>query len=81
MSNSITNMLKQKFSLCPTYVAPSFDVGLKSNIINSNGRQAVGDGAFHYDAVPSVLAVCRLEGADPMYYYSSTFPGGPGVSF
>jgi hypothetical protein len=46
----------------------------------SNGRQTVGDGAFFTDAVPSVLAVCHLEGNDDMYYYSTTFSGGPGVS-
>ncbi|KIM91905.1 hypothetical protein PILCRDRAFT_57220, partial [Piloderma croceum F 1598] len=44
----------------------------------SNGRQTVGDGAFFTD-VPSVLAVCHLEGNDDMYYYSTTFSGGPGV--
>jgi hypothetical protein len=26
-----------------------------------------------------VLAVCHLEGTDDMYYYSTTFSGGPGV--
>jgi hypothetical protein len=46
----------------------------------SNGRQTVGDGAFTSDAAPSVLAVCHLEGTDDMYYYSTTFSGGPGVS-
>lgn len=46
---------------------------------NSNGRQTVGDGAaFSLD--PSVLAVCQMEGNDDMYYYSTTFSGGPGVS-
>ena len=46
---------------------------------SSNGRQTVGDGAFYVDAAPSVLAVCHLQGADDMYYYSTTFSGGPGV--
>ncbi|KAF7797881.1 hypothetical protein EIP86_009087 [Pleurotus ostreatoroseus] len=27
---------------------------------------------------PSVLAVCHIEGNDSMYYYSTTFSGGPG---
>lgn len=45
----------------------------------SNGRQTVGDGAFYVDAAPSVLAVCHVQGAEDMYYYSSTFSGGPGV--
>ena len=47
--------------------------------LSSNGRQAVGDGAFYVDAAPSVLAVCHVQGADDMYYYSTTFSGGPGV--
>ncbi|KAJ7703293.1 ornithine decarboxylase antizyme-domain-containing protein [Mycena rosella] len=55
--------LKQKSSLCPT-----------------NGRQTVGDGAaLSLDTEPSVLAVCHLQGTDDMYYYSTTFSGGPGV--
>lgn len=45
----------------------------------SNGRQTVGDGAFTFDNEPSVLAVCHMQGADDMYYYSTTFSGGPGV--
>ncbi|KIJ18667.1 hypothetical protein PAXINDRAFT_70623, partial [Paxillus involutus ATCC 200175] len=45
----------------------------------SNGRQAVGDGAFTCDNTPNVIAVCHLQGADDMYYYSTTFSGGPGV--
>jgi hypothetical protein len=45
----------------------------------SNGRQTVGDGAFYVDAAPSVLAVCQVQGEDEMYYYSTTFSGGPGV--
>ncbi|EIW83316.1 hypothetical protein CONPUDRAFT_52585, partial [Coniophora puteana RWD-64-598 SS2] len=46
----------------------------------SNGRQTVGDGAFYTDMTPSVLAVCRVQGTSDMYYYSTTFSGGPGVS-
>ncbi|KAI0268666.1 ornithine decarboxylase antizyme-domain-containing protein [Gloeopeniophorella convolvens] len=44
----------------------------------TNGRQTVGDGAFSADVAPSVLAVCQVQGADDMYYYSTTFSGGPG---
>ncbi|KAJ3571776.1 hypothetical protein NP233_g3544 [Leucocoprinus birnbaumii] len=45
----------------------------------TNARQSVGDGAASFDtSVPSVLAVCQLEGNDDMYYYSTTFSGGPG---
>lgn len=41
---------------------------------------AVGDGAaFSFDSDPRVLAVCQLEGSDNMYYYSTTFSGGPEV--
>ncbi|KAF7361973.1 Ornithine decarboxylase antizyme [Mycena venus] len=60
----MSNFIKQKSSLRPT-----------------NGRQAVGDGAaFSVDtAEPSVLAVCHLQGTDDMYYYSTTFSGGPGA--
>ena len=47
----------------------------------SNGRQTVGDGAFSTDMTPSVIAVCHMEGTNSMYYYSTTFSGGPGVSF
>jgi hypothetical protein len=48
-------------------------------LVSSNGRQTVGDGAFFVDVAPSVLAVCHVQGADDMYYYSTTFSGGPGV--
>ncbi|KAI6166110.1 ornithine decarboxylase antizyme-domain-containing protein [Pisolithus thermaeus] len=63
MSNSImSNFMKQQSSPCPT-----------------NGhRQAVGDGAFSTDNTPSVLAVCHIQGTDDLYYYSTTFSGGPG---
>ena len=53
--------------------------GSTSLSLLSNGRQAVGDGAFYVDAAPSVLAVCHVQGTDNMYYYSTTFSGGPGV--
>ncbi|KAJ7497204.1 ornithine decarboxylase antizyme-domain-containing protein [Mycena latifolia] len=60
----MSNFIKQKSSLGPT-----------------NGRQTVGDGAaLSFDTEPSVLAVCHLQGTDDMYYYSTTFSGGPGVS-
>ncbi|KAI0690186.1 hypothetical protein C8T65DRAFT_588112 [Cerioporus squamosus] len=52
----------------------------QSSICPTNGRQTVGDGAFTTDKTPSVIAVCRMEGTDSMYYYSTTFSGGPGVS-
>ncbi|KAJ6475277.1 ornithine decarboxylase antizyme-domain-containing protein [Mycena vitilis] len=60
--SKMSNIMKQKSSLCPT-----------------NGRQTVGDGAaFSLDTEPSVLAVAHLQGTDDMYYYSTTFSGGPG---
>ncbi|KAG6897404.1 hypothetical protein C0992_001911 [Termitomyces sp. T32_za158] len=44
-----------------------------------NGRQTVGDGAsLPFDAEANVLAVCHLQGTNDMYYYSTTFSGGPG---
>ena len=47
----------------------------------SNGRRTVGDGAsLTFDNQASVLAVCHLQGTDDLYYYSTTFSGGPGVS-
>ncbi|EKM54150.1 uncharacterized protein PHACADRAFT_162521 [Phanerochaete carnosa HHB-10118-sp] len=49
-----------------------------SSIRPTNGRQTVGDGAFSTDMIPSVLAVCRIQGGDSMYYYSTAFSGGPG---
>ncbi|KAF8070221.1 hypothetical protein FPV67DRAFT_1561114 [Lyophyllum atratum] len=60
----MSTILKQKSSLCPT-----------------NGRQTVGDGAsLPFDIEASVLAVCHLQGTNDMYYYSTTFSGGPGVT-
>jgi hypothetical protein len=47
-------------------------------VLCSNGGRPVGDMGPSSD---KVLAVCRLEGAhDDIYYYSTTFSGGPGVS-
>ncbi|KAL1707433.1 ornithine decarboxylase antizyme-domain-containing protein [Schizophyllum commune] len=58
----MSNLSNYQSSLCPT-----------------NGRQIVGDGAsLPYGADPSVLAVCHMQGSDDMYYYSTTFSGGPG---
>lgn len=76
---SISNYTQQQFSLCPTFVhlCPSCLVPHIASF--SNGRQAVGDGAFTSDNTPSVLAVCHMQGTDDMYYYSTTFSGGPGV--
>ncbi|KAI0093424.1 ornithine decarboxylase antizyme-domain-containing protein [Irpex rosettiformis] len=54
---------------------------ISSSICPANGRRTVGDGAFSADMTPSVLAVCHIQGNDSMYYYSTTFSGGPGVSF
>ena len=51
------------------------------SICPTNGRQTVGDGAFYTDMTPSVLAVCRVQGTSDMYYYSTTFSGGPGWRF
>lgn len=76
---SISNYTQQQSSLCPTFVHyyPPCLVPLISSF--SNGRHAVGDGAFTCDNTPSVLAVCHMQGTDDMYYYSTTFSGGPGV--
>ncbi|KAI0633331.1 ornithine decarboxylase antizyme-domain-containing protein [Trametes polyzona] len=52
----------------------------QSSIRPTNGRHTVGDGAFTTDMTPSVIAVCHMEGTNSMYYYSTTFSGGPGVS-
>ncbi|KAJ8472909.1 hypothetical protein ONZ51_g8199 [Trametes cubensis] len=51
----------------------------QSSIRPTNGRQTVGDGAFSTDMTPSVIAVCHMEGTNSMYYYSTTFSGGPGT--
>jgi len=63
--STMSNFINQKSSLCP-----------------ANGRQAVGDGAsLTFDNESSVLAVCHLQGTNDMYYYSTTFSGGPGWRF
>ena len=47
---------------------------------HSNGRRTVGDGATYFDnSEPSVLAVCHLQDNNDIYYYSTTYSGGPGV--
>lgn len=50
---------------------------------NSAGSGKVGgDGAFFRsasDASSSVRATCRVAGKPDLYYYSTTFSGGPGV--
>ena len=85
MSNSTLNLNNPISSPCPTYVW-SYDQIVVSPTelfffaVSSNGRQAVGDGAFYVDAAPSVLAICQVQGEEEMYYYSTTFSGGgPGV--
>lgn len=76
----MSNFTNQKSSLRPTYVFDFLKLLLVAHISCSNARQSVGDGAASFDtSVPSVLAVCHLEGNDDMYYYSTTFSGGPGV--
>ncbi|EEB87937.1 hypothetical protein MPER_14496, partial [Moniliophthora perniciosa FA553] len=64
----MSNLPNSKSSLCPTLFP-----------LCSNGRRTVGDGAASFD-IPSssVIAVCQIEGSeDNMYYYSTTFSGGP----
>jgi hypothetical protein len=51
------------------------------DIVCSNGRQTVGDGAFSTDVSPRVVAVCHMQGNSDLYYYSTTFSGGPEVCF
>jgi hypothetical protein len=81
MSNpNYLSLNKPISSLCPTFVALRTPrVSFHLTIIFSNGCQTVGDGAFYVDVAPSVLAVCHVQGSDDMYYYSTTFSGGPGV--
>ena len=76
----MSNISNQKSSLCPAYVPLDTFLPACSFFLFSNGRQTVGDGAFTFDAQPSVLAVCHMQGNDDMHYYSTTFSGGPGVS-
>ena len=83
MSNFIMpNFSKQQSSICPAYVFSFFYAFSIISLYHffSNGRQTVGDGAFSADMTPSVIAVCHLQGNSSMYYYSTTFSGGPGVS-
>ncbi|KAF9648564.1 hypothetical protein BDM02DRAFT_3096198 [Thelephora ganbajun] len=47
------------------------------SICPANGRQTVGDGAYPVDITPRVVAVCHRHGHDDLYYYSTTFSGGP----
>ncbi|KAF4567650.1 hypothetical protein EYR40_006652 [Pleurotus pulmonarius] len=56
----------------------SKNINLKSSLCPTNGCQAVGDGAKLSDNEASVLAVCQIQGHSDMYYYSTTFSGGPG---
>lgn len=85
MSNfTMINQTKQTSSICPAYVLfpthfPTLQCS-KRLLLCSNGRQTVGDGAFSTDMTPSVMAVCHIQGNDSMYYYSTTFSGGSGVS-
>ena len=85
MSNStMLNISKQPSSICPTFVALKLLFSCIYRPLSfycSNGRQTVGDGAFSSDMTPSVIAVCHVEGTDSIYYYSTTFSGGPGVRF
>lgn len=76
--NTMSNFTNQQSSLRPTYVFYETYV-LILTACCSNARQSVGDGADSTDVAPSLLAVCHLEGNDDMYYYSTTFSGGPGV--
>ncbi|KAI6121757.1 ornithine decarboxylase antizyme-domain-containing protein [Pisolithus sp. B1] len=82
MSNSImSNFMKQQSSPCPTYVhgCRTVDNHLNRRTCSNGHRQAVGDGAFSTDNTPNVLAVCHIQGTDDLYYYSTTFSGGPGI--
>ncbi|KZV74398.1 hypothetical protein PENSPDRAFT_674229 [Peniophora sp. CONT] len=54
-------------------------INQSSSLCPANGRQTVGDGALCADTNASVLAVCNVQGAGDIYYYSTTFSGGPGV--
>lgn len=81
--STMSNFINKKSSLCPTYVSYSFILNLLrlTLLFRSNGRRTVGDGAsLTFDNKANVLAVCHLQGTDDMYYYSTTFSGGPGVS-
>ena len=78
----ITNSPNQQFSICPTcaslpVISP---LQLITRLSNSNGRQTVGDGAYPVDTPPRIVAVCHRHGHDDLYYYSTTFSGGPEVT-
>ncbi|PFH45891.1 hypothetical protein AMATHDRAFT_157441, partial [Amanita thiersii Skay4041] len=45
----------------------------------SNGCQTVGDGAASINNETNTVAVCEVQGAGNLYYYSTAFSGGPGV--
>ncbi|KAF8973319.1 ornithine decarboxylase antizyme-domain-containing protein [Flammula alnicola] len=62
----MSNISNQKSSLCPAYVLLIFAWLMHSSHV-------------HFSNGPSVLAVCHLQGTEDMYYYSTTFSGGPGV--
>ncbi|EMD37602.1 hypothetical protein CERSUDRAFT_114250 [Gelatoporia subvermispora B] len=53
-----------------------------STMINCSNQQSsiCPTGAFSTDMTPSVIAVAHMEGNN-MYYYSTTFSGGPGGGF
>ncbi len=76
---SMSNLSSQKSSLCPTYALIRYLINQQILPAFSNGRQAVGDGAAIFDNDSNVLAICQLQGAGNLYYYSTTFSGGPGV--
>ncbi|TEB38189.1 hypothetical protein FA13DRAFT_1761458 [Coprinellus micaceus] len=60
--STMSNFINPQSSLCP-----------------ANGRRTVGDGAAYFDnSEPSVLAVCHLQDNNDIYYYSTTYSGGPG---
>ncbi|KAJ1304823.1 hypothetical protein OPQ81_005958 [Rhizoctonia solani] len=54
---------------------------LESSLYPSNAdRRSVG--MMGFDVAPSVLAVCRIEGAESdLHYYNTTFSGGAGWRF
>jgi len=47
------------------------------SICPANGRQTVGDGAYPTDATPRLVAICHRPGQGDLYYWSTTFSGGP----
>ena len=78
---SMSSLLSQKYSPSPTYVNHMPYVHALTTIFLSNGRHTVGDGAAIFDNDANVLAVCQLQGANNLYYYSTTFSGGSRVRF